>query len=143
MKPEWITAIATFAYAVFTGWIIMEIRRDRKLLHQPILVATVKKAFYPDWLLFNLKNIDKSPAVKCVALLQDTEGIKWEVEGHIQPIGSNDSIDIRFELVDKDRGLGEKTWLEIEYSDVFEKTYKVRIFEENRLTMMTKYRLHN
>ncbi len=56
MGPQWIIAIATIVYAVFTGWIILEMRRDRKLMHQPFLGATLKDAEYPNWLLFSIKN---------------------------------------------------------------------------------------
>lgn len=142
IRPEWIIAFATLAYAGFTGWIILEMRKDRKLLHRPILRAILKGSYYPEWLLFTIKNIGKGPALNCVASYKDSEETKWQLNGDIPPIGSNDSVDIKFELAyaHKNHSLGEETWLEIEYSDIFQKTYKDRIFEKSRITMLTEHR---
>ena len=126
-----------------TAWIIREMRRDRASLHKPDLAAVVKDAKYPDWIIFAVKNVGKGTAFNCVASYQDDEGIKWELKVNIPPIAPNDSVDVRFGIAyaDRDRPLGENTWLEIEYSDALKKSYKKRIFEAKRITMLTEHRL--
>ena len=128
MRPEWITAIAALLYTLFTGWIIWEMRIDRRSLHQPILVVWLKDAMYPEWLLFTLKNIGKGTVLKCEAFCEGDKGIKWKLKDKIPPIGINETQDIRFEpeqiyLTDFDRYIR----LEVVYSDVFKKGYREEI----------------
>ena len=54
--PTWIVAIATVFYVVLTLWIILEMRKDRKLLHKPVLEATLKAARYPQALTFSCRS---------------------------------------------------------------------------------------
>jgi hypothetical protein len=130
MRPEWITAIATFLYAIFTGLIIWEMRRDRRSLHQPILVVQLKEADakYPVSLVFTLKNIGKGPALKCETFCEGDKGIKWKLVEDIPPIGVNETQDMKFEPVkiyppDFDNYI----WLEVKYLDIFKKKHKVSI----------------
>ncbi len=51
MKPEWITAIATLLYMIFTALIILQMQKDHRALHQPILRIWLRDAKYPDWLI--------------------------------------------------------------------------------------------
>jgi hypothetical protein len=143
MQPEWIIAIATCVYAFFMGWYILEMRRDRKLMHRPILRAIISDAKYPDWIGFTIKNIGKGPALNCTASCRDDNGGIWDQEGVIPPIGINDSVQVRFRLSDREHTLGEKTWLDLEYTDILEKIHKERVFEETRINMLTKYRLQS
>jgi hypothetical protein len=131
MRPEWITAIATFQYAIFTGLIIWEMRRDRGALHQPILLVQLKEAEakYPVSLVFALKNIGKGPAPKCEAFCQGDIGIKWKLVETIPPIGINETQDIRFEpeQIYPCDPQDKYILLELEYLDIFKKKYKVSI----------------
>jgi hypothetical protein len=130
MKPEWIIAIATIVYAFFTGWMIVEIRRDRKSLHQPILVAQLKDANLPDWIEFTVKNIGKGPALECIAFFEGKEGTKWKLKNNIPPIGSNEPYDMIFiqPQCEKEPFWEEEICLAIRYKDIFKKTYKEEIF---------------
>jgi hypothetical protein len=137
MPPEWITAIATLVYAVFTGWIIWEIRRDRKLAHKPILKATLSRAAYPDWLLFKVKNVGKGPALDCVFACKDTDMLEWKVKGGVLPIGCGESVEFKFESDRPEKWRsGERIFLEIEYSDVFGKVDRQRVFETDSNTVI-------
>ena len=130
MQPEWIIAVATIVYAFFTGWIIFEMRRDRKLSNRPVLEAILKDASYPYWLLFRVKNVGKGPALTCRPKCADNKGTEWLFQGDILPIGSCEFLDLRFTLGEEDYKLsGEKILLEIEYSDVFGRTYRKTIAE--------------
>lgn len=130
MRPEWIIAIFTIVYAVFTGWIIWEMRKDRKLLHKPILDATLKDAIYPDWLLFSVKNVGKGPALNCMFICKDDGESEWRLRETGMPIGSSESIDLKFEIVEKDyKKLGAVIWLEVDYTDIFGKGHKQRVHE--------------
>jgi len=131
MGPEWITAIATCVYAFVTGWIIFEMHKDRRALHQPILVVQLKKAEakYPVSLVFTLKNIGKGPAPKCEAFCEGNIGIKWKLVEDIPPIGINETQDIRFEPEQIYPYDPQDNYirLEVEYLDIFKKKYKVSI----------------
>jgi hypothetical protein len=132
MRPEWITALATLVYAGFTLWIILEMRRDRRSLHQPILVAQLKDANYPDWMLFTVKNIGKGPALECIAFFEGNEGTKWKLKNNIPPIGSNETYEMTFiqPQYEKDPFWEREICLAIRYKDIFKKTYKQKIFLE-------------
>lgn len=131
MQPEWIIAIATLAYAFFTGWVILEMRRDRRALHLPILVVQLKEAEakYPVSLVFTLKNIGKGPAPKCEAFCEGDIGIKWKLVEDIPPIGINETQDIRFEPEQIYPYDPQDNYirLEVEYLDIFKKKYEVSI----------------
>ena len=130
MKPEWIIAIATIVYAFFTGWMIVEIRRDRKLSYKPVLQAVLKGASYPRRLLFTVKNVGKGPALSRRAKCTDNKGTDWLLNGNIPAIGSSESVELEFVLKQEDYKIsGEPIHLQIEYSDVFGKTYKDTIAE--------------
>jgi hypothetical protein len=130
VKPEWITAVATLVYAGFTLWIIIETRRDRKLLHKPYLEATLKNAKYPDWLLFNVKNVGKGPALNCKYICIDNGEMEWKTKEAVLPIGSDETVEIKFDVVERfGKKLGTLIWLEIEFIDVFNKSKKQKIYE--------------
>jgi hypothetical protein len=130
MKPEWITAIATLVYAGFTLWIILETRKDRKLAHKPILEATLSASRFPKALTFKVKNVGKGPALTCRAKCTNNKGTDWLLNGNIPPIGSGESVELEFLLMQDDYKIpGEPIQLQFEYFDVFGSNYKNTIAE--------------
>ena len=142
MRPEWITAIATFVYAVLTLWIILEMRKDRKLLHKPTLDATLKDAVYPDWLQFSVKNVGKGPALNCMFICKDDGELEWRLKETGMPIGSGETVDLKFEVVEKyERKLGKVIGLDVNYKDIFGKSYKQKVYEGDSENIMKTFRV--
>ena len=137
MRPEWITAIATFLYAIFTGLIIWQMHKDRRSLHKPILVARLKDASYPDWIIFTVKNIGKGPALECTVLCEGNAGTKWRLEDALPPIGINESHKMRFvEPQYQNDPLSERTiTVEIRCLDIFKKTCRHKMCLEMKAVL--------
>ena len=140
MRPEWIIALATIVYASLTLWIILEMRRDRKLAHKPILDATLSKAAYPDLLLFEIKNVGRGPALRCVFICRDSGMLEWKTEVSLLPIGAGEAVELKFESGRPEKWTpGDRMFLDIEYSDIFRKAGRQRIFEAKTNAVLANF----
>ena len=140
MGPEWIIAGATLIYAFFTGWIIFEMRKDRVLIHKPVLDARLIDARYPDWLKFEVKNVGRGPALKCMFNCKDDGALKWAITDSGFPVGGGESLELEFQIEEKyDRDLGSTIWLDAAYTDIFNHKYRERIFQGSAKSVMKKF----
>ena len=127
MITNWIIAGATVVYAVCTLWLILEMRRDRKLAYMPFIKVTFADAssYYPDRVAFSLKNVGKGPALNLKIVCRDDRGNQWVVDKEIAPIGRSETVEVVLykELGDQEQD-GTEFFLHFEYKDIFEKTHK-------------------
>ena len=126
LDPIWLSAIAAVVYAFFTGWMIWEIRKDRKLAYKPIVKAIYCNGTLPNTLLFNFKNVGKGPALNLKIDYKDNGEIKWRSMKPLA-IGSGEGINITFDVKGKDIKFGSEIFLDVEYMDIFNKTYRERV----------------
>ena len=135
LDPIWLSAIAAVVYAFFTGWMIWEIRKDRKLAYKPIIneIFDDTSSYYPDKLAFKLKNVGKGPALNPKMKCVDDIGNRWKLEKEILPIGSLETISVEFFLEKKEEMVAREVlkekviFIEIEYKDIFDELYSERV----------------
>ena len=129
LDPVWVSAIAAVIYATFSGWIIWEMRKDRKLSWKPIVKGNLKDARFPKWLLIGVKNVGRGPALVSAIECTPDEGAAFAIKESVLPfaIGSNESLEVKFESPSEYEIGGEEIHLVIEYSDIFNKHYKDKI----------------
>jgi len=127
MITNWIIAGATVVYAVCTLWLILEMRRDRKLAYMPFIKVTFADAssYYPDRVAFSLKNVGKGPALNLKIVCKDDRGNQWRLQKEIVPLGSLETVEVvLFKEFSDDEEFGKRFLLDFEYKDIFEKTHK-------------------
>ena len=134
LDPIWVSAIAAaiaaiaaVLYAFFTWKLIKEMREDRKLAYRPIIKAILIGDFYPDRLKFEIKNAGKGPALNLEFNCKDSDEGRWTVEKKTLPIGSLEKSEVIFLTETDSFKPGEEIFLEVEYSDILDKTYKDRL----------------
>ena len=130
LDPIWLSAIAAVVYAFFTGWMIWEIRKDRKLLYKPVVRADFEKGIIPYDLLFRLKNIGRGPARIVRLICYADTGVEWKLKNPLLPIslGSNESIELEFviwvPLTRENYVSAKEATVTVEYHDILGKIYK-------------------
>ncbi|HEX9913137.1 MAG TPA: hypothetical protein VGB01_07825 [candidate division Zixibacteria bacterium] len=100
LDPSWVAAIAAVIYAGFTLWLVIEMRRDRKLAHKPFVKAIYVTGKLPDTLLFNFKNVGKGPALNFKITSEENGEIKWRSK-QILTIGSGEETSVPFDIKGK------------------------------------------
>ena len=138
LDPTWVMAIAAVVYAFFTGWIIYEMRKDRKLHFKPVIKAILKNANFPRQIWFSFKNIGRGPAIINEIECKSDSELEWVHERGMLPIGADETMDLKFEVVEDTAKWGDKIFLTILFQDIFGKTYR-----ETLLTLTPKYLIDN
>lgn len=125
MNPAWISAIAAVIYAGFTFWLILEMRKDRKLLYRPILKCSLIGASFPNTLQFCIKNVGGPAIITDVKCLSE-KGTKWNLKSDILPLGRKEVANLTFSLEGRSAS-GELINLIINYKNVFENEFQEKV----------------
>jgi hypothetical protein len=125
LDPIWVSAIAAVVYALFTGLIIWEMNKDRKLAYKPMInvIFNDSSSHYPNQLAFDLKNVGKGPALDLKFECKDNQGNHWQMKREILPIGSLETVTIIVVLKEEVKEFGTEVFLEIKYKDIFNRIH--------------------